>query len=450
MRLDFDRVHIVGVGGAGMSAIARLLVGLRHSVSGSDLRGGPGIEALRDIGVAAQTGHVPELATGADLVIASSAVPEYDEELQAAEAAGIPVWRRPQALAAFSSGITTYGATGTHGKTTATALLLTAIRATGLDPSFIMGGEIADIGANGHLGSDDLLVIEADEAFRTFESIDLNGLVVTNAEPEHIEHFGTPGDLLDSFKRVASSVDGPVVACLDDKGSAEVAASSGAVTYGTDPEADWLASDIEPDRDGMSFALCGRGDPVRVYIPQPGLHMVLNAAGALSLFAELGYDLDSGVAALARYRGVGRRWEHRGTVAGVTIIDDYAHHPTEVAATLEAALSLGAQRLIAVFQPHLYSRTERFSEDFARALSVAEVAVVTDVFGGRETPVPGVSGALITDRIDSDETDVIYVRHRAELVEAVSGMVEPGDLVVSMGAGDITLFPTELTQRLGS
>lgn len=450
MRLLYQRIHIVGAGGAGMSALAKVLTAQGYDVSGSDLRGGATLEALADIGVAVYTGHHPEVAVTADLVVASSAVPEYDEELVAATAEGIPTWRRSQLLDALTSEISTVAATGTHGKTTTTALMITALQSIGLDPSFVIGGDLADLGTNGHLGTSDLLVLEADEAFRTFESLHLDGLVVTNVESEHLEHFGTRRDLIDSFVSVAESVSGPVVACVDDRGAAEVASRAGTLTYGQSPGAVWRVEDLERKGSGSVFRLVGPARSVDVELPQPGRHIALNSAGALALLAELGHDLETMARGLSGFRGVARRWEHRGTVGGVVLFDDYAHHPTEVRATLEAASGVTQGRLWAVFQPHLYSRTERFSDEFGAALSSADVVVVTDVYGAREAPVPGVTGELVADAAKSAGAEVYYVPHRADLVEFLLPKVDKGDLVLTMGAGDITLLHTEFASRLGA
>ncbi len=448
MGLEFRRIHIVGAGGAGMSALAKVLVQMGCEVSGSDLRGGASLDALADIGVPVFTGHNPEMAARAELVVASSAVPEYDEELTAAKQAGIPVWRRPELLGALTEDFPALGATGTHGKTTTTALMITSLRALDLDPSFILGGELAALGTNGHYGSSDLLVLEADEAFRTFESIRFSGLVITNVEPEHLEHFGSYRDLLDSFIHVARKVEGPVVACLDDPGAAEVAAASSAITFGLSPEADWRMEDLRSSSAGTRFVLVGPRGEVEVALPTPGEHVAVDAAGALALVAEVGYDLAGAASALSDYRGVGRRWEHRGTVGGVVLYDDYAHHPTEVAATLSAARQIVEGRLWAVFQPHLYSRTQRFSRDFGAALARADVVVVTDVYGAREEPVPGVSGKLVSDAAAEHGVEVHYVAHRALLADYLAPRVSEGDLVVTMGAGDITFLPTELATKL--
>lgn len=445
--LSFERIHIIGAGGSGMSALAKILVARGHKVTGSDLRRGSSLDSLADIGVEVLTGHHPDVAVKAELVVASSAVPEYDEELVAAREAGIPTWRRPELLSALTNGETTIGASGTHGKTTTTALMVTAVRALGLDPSFVVGGHVAGPGTNGHQGTSDLLIIEADEAYRTFESLHMEGLVITNIEPEHIEHFGSYEDLLASFVSVARAVDGPVVACIDDEGSAELAEEVGAITYGSAPEADWHVS-FGDDTHSNRFGVSHRGTVLEVAIPQPGSHNALNAAGAIALLGELGYEVEAMVGALAEFRGVERRWEHRGTIGGVVLYDDYAHHPTEVEATLQAARAVAKGRLWAVFQPHLYSRTERFSEEFGTALSAADTVVVTDIFGSREEPVPGITGELVADAVARSGADVHYVPHRADLAEFLVPRVEPGDMVLTLGAGDITLLHTELAVRL--
>ncbi|MGH8914885.1 MAG: UDP-N-acetylmuramate--L-alanine ligase [Acidimicrobiia bacterium] len=448
MRLDFHRVHLIGAGGAGMSAIAKVLAGMGHQVSGSDQRGGATLERLADFGIATFTGHHPEVARAADLVVASSAVPDRDPELRAAAEAGVPVWRRPELLAALTEGITTIGATGTHGKTTTTALLIAALRGAGEDPSFIVGGDLVDWNTNGHFGSTDLLVVEADEAFRTFEQLHLDGLVITNVETEHLEHFGTDSDLLDSFVKVAESVTGPVVACADDPGALAVARRTGSVTYGTSLEADWRIEELTAIAGGNSFELKGPGQSAHVRLSRPGEHVARNAAGALALLAAMGRDIEEAALGLGVFRGVGRRWELRGTVSGVTLIDDYAHHPTEVTATLGAARGRVTGKVWAVFQPHLYSRTVRFREEFGEALALADEVVVTDVYGSREEPVPGVTGEQVADSAIRHGASVHYVPHLTDLAPYLAERVGAGDLVVTMGAGDVTVVPTELAVRL--
>lgn len=450
MTLPVGRIHIVGAGGSGMSALAKLLVAKGHQVSGSDLRGGPSLQALADLEIEVFTGHNPGSIAGSALVVASSAVPDYDEELVAAREAGVPVWRRPQLLAALTTEIPTIGATGTHGKTTTTALMVTALRRMGEDPSFVVGGELLDLGTNGHFGEDDLLVLESDEAYRTFESLRLKGLVVTNVEHEHVDHFESAEDLLASFITVARSVDGPVLACIDDPGAAEVAAASGAITYGLAEGATWRIRDLSTGSGGLTFDVVGPAGSARVHMAQPGTHLARNATGAIALLVEVGRDLESVVSGVSSFRGVGRRWEHKGTVGGVILYDDYAHHPTEVSAVIDAASGIAPGRIWAVFQPHLYSRTERFSTEFGQALAKADVAVVTDVFGAREEPVPGVTGELVAEAARDAGGTVHYVPHRFDLAGFLAPRVERGDLVLSMGAGDITLLHGELAPILVS
>lgn len=432
-----------------MSAIAKLLIGRGHRLSGSDLRGGASLDALADLDIETHVGHHPEAVEGAALVVASSAVPDYDEEISAAREAGIEVWRRPQLLEALTADIPTIGATGTHGKTTTTAMLIAALRSIGEDPSFIVGGDLVDLGTNGHAGTSDLLVLEADEAFRTFESLHLHGLVMTNVEHEHVDHFDSEEDLIASFAEVARNVDGPVVSCLDDPGATKASASADVVTYGFDETADWRIEDMDGAPGSVSFRVVGPGGPVGVTVPQPGAHIARNATGAIALLSELGRDPRQVAGGLASFKGVGRRWEHKGTVGGVVLYDDYAHHPTEVSAVLDAAAHTAPKRIWAIFQPHLYSRTARFSSEFGRALARADVVVVTDVFGAREEPVPGITGELVADAAREAGASVHYVPHRFELADYVAPMLEDGDLVLSLGAGDITLFHTELAPILG-
>ena len=448
MRIPDGRIHLIGAGGAGMSAIAKVLLARGHQLSGSDLRGGAALDSLADLGIEVLTGHNPEIVSGAALVVASSAVPEYDEELTAAREAGIPTWRRPELLSALTSQIPTIGATGTHGKTTTTALLVTALQKMGEDPSFIVGGDLVELSTNGHFGQTNLLVLEADEAFRTFESLHLEGLVITNVEHEHVDHFGTIDELVESFITVARRVSGPVLCCIDDGGARRVSHAASTLTYGFSPEADWRIGDLSTGSAGIAFTIEGSSGVAKVTLPQPGRHLALNAAGALALLVEMGRDLDRAAAAMSSFRGVGRRWEHKGTVGGVILFDDYAHHPTEVNAVLDAAKGAAPGRIWAVFQPHLYSRTERFSKEFGAALAGADVVVVTDVFGAREEPVPGITGELVAEAARISGGEVHYVPHRYDLAEFLAPLVEPGDLVLSMGAGDITLLHAELAPML--
>lgn len=442
-------IHLVGVAGVGMSALAKILAGKGHRVTGSDLRGGAVLDLLADSGVEVWPGHRPHRVTGADLVVASSAVPDSDPELEAARAAGIEIWRRPRLLEAITASMDTIGPTGTHGKTTTTALLVTALRAGGDDPSFVVGGEMVALGTNAHLGAGSRLVLEVDEAFGTFEHVHLGGLVVTNMEQDHMDHFESADRLEESFVRVMRAVDGPVIACLDDPGAARLAARTDALTYGLAAAATWRIHDFAVEGGRGRFRLTGPPGSVEVDLPRPGFHLARNAAGALALLGELGEDLDRAAKGLAAFGGVRRRFESRGVVAGVRIIDDYAHHPTEVAATLDEASRLPAGRVWAVFQPHLYSRTRDMHREFGAALAGADAVVVTDVYGAREAPIPGITGQLVASAAQrSGARPVEYVPHRGDVAGRLAELVAPGDLVVTMGAGDITLVAGELARLL--
>jgi UDP-N-acetylmuramate--alanine ligase len=444
------RIHIVGVGGAGMSALAKVLMGRGHVVTGSDLRWGTPLATLTDLGLEVWSGHRPERIAGADLVVASSAVPESDAELVAARDAGIGVWRRPALLAAITESLPTIGATGTHGKTSSTGMMITAVRAAGIDPSFVVGGDLVEYRTNAAVGSDELLVLEVDEAFGTFEHVALRGLMVTNVEAEHLDHFGSLDQLENAFARVVRAVDGPVLACLDDPGASRLARRTGVKTYGMSAGADWLVTDLI-EGDGRSrFRLTSGSTSAAIELPRIGRHMVRNAAGVVGLLAEYGLDPVACATGIAQYRGVRRRFENRGTVNGVTVVDDYAHHPTEVAATIREARAGGHRRVVAVFQPHLYSRTERFQGEFGTALAMADLVVVTGVYGSREEPIPGVTGSLVSDAATrAGATGVAYVPHLGDVPGRLAEMVAPGDLVLTMGAGDITVIAPEILSAIG-
>lgn len=449
----YSTIHLVGVAGAGMSAIAKVLAQMGKTVTGSDLRPGPALDALEDAGVEVWSGSRPQRIAAADLVVASSAVPEQDPEWMAAQAAEVPRWRRPQLLEALTLRSPAIGATGTHGKTTSTAMMVAALQSVGRDPSFIVGGQLSDLGTNAHLGEEDLFVLEADEAFGTFRDLHLRGLLVTNIEAEHLDHYGSIYELEDAFAEVVRGVDGPVLVNVDDSGGRRLADRTDAIRYGIADDAVWQVGDIRESGDrSTSFSLRGPGrDPATHVVGAPGPHNALNAAGVIGLLAELGFDPAAVGAGLKRFGGVSRRFELRGTVGGVTIIDDYAHHPTEVAATVRAARQGRWASVWAVFQPHLYSRTARFHREFGQVLAAADHVVVLDVYGAREVPEPGVTGRLVADAARAVVgTDVVYIDHRADVAATVAELVEPGDLILTMGAGDITLLADELTPLLAA
>jgi UDP-N-acetylmuramate--alanine ligase len=446
---DPTSIHIVGVGGAGMSALAKLLSQLGHTVTGSDLKPGRAVDALADVGVETWVGHRPEAMSAVDLVVASSAVPSGDPELTAAREAGVTVWRRPRLFGAITAFMPAIGFSGTHGKTTSTAMAAAALRACDLDPSFIVGGEMTALNTGAHLGSRELFVVEADEAFGTFRHMDFAGLGVTNIESDHLDHYGTVSALEEAFAQVASRVEGPVVGCIDDAGVRRLSQRTPVVGYGTSAQAVWQIVDLDTMPSRVSFTLRGPDGAHAVTVPRPGIHIARDAAGVLALLGEMGFDLNCAAAGLARFGGVRRRFEIRALVGGTTIVDDYAHHPTEVAATIEAARSGEVNRVWAIFQPHRYSRTADLAPDFGAPLALADRVVVTDVYPAGERPQPGVSGKLVAEAARAAGASVEYIPDLTDIPSRIAAQVEPGDVVLLLGAGDIFRISGLLATALG-
>jgi UDP-N-acetylmuramate--alanine ligase len=433
-----QRVHIIGAGGSGMSGLAKLLSQLGHTVSGSDVKPGRMFDSLNDVGITTWLGHRPDEMTGVDLVVASSAVPDRDAELAAARALGIPVWRRPALLKALTSHRRTLGFAGTHGKTTSTALAVSATRSMGLSPSFIVGGEMIGLNTGASLGTDDLFLLEADEAFGTFRHLNLDALLITNIEADHLDHYGTVAALEDAFAQVAGRVAGPKVVCVDDPGVRRLAQSVDVITYGFAPEAQWRITDLTHDAGAVSFHLEGAGDSVGVRLPKPGEHLALNAAGVLALIGESGLDVAAAAAALRNFKGVRRRYEITAIVDGITIVDDYAHHPTEVAATIRAASTGSSGRVIAVFQPHRYTRTADLAPEFGAPLALADQIIVSEIYAAGERPIIGVTGRLVSQAVEAAGGNVSFVPRLTDIPVIIAANAQRGDVVLLLGAGDIS------------
>jgi UDP-N-acetylmuramate--alanine ligase len=430
-----------------MSGLAKLLAQQGKLVTGSDIRPGTVFGELRELGVEVWDGHRPEMVAPADLVVRSSAVPDTDPEYRAALAAGKTVWDRPALLQAMTAAMPAVGLTGTHGKTTSTALAVTAARAAGLDPSFLVGGRLLDLGTGAHLGRDDLFLLEADEAFGTFLDLNLRALLVTNIDVDHLDFYGSFEALEEAFARVASRTGGPVVVGVDNGPGARLAGRISAVTFGpAGGGADWEVGDIEPHRSGVRFGLSGPAGRFQAWVPKPGRHMAINATGVVALLSELGLATDEVVAGLSRFGGLRRRFESRGRHRGVQIVDDYAHHPVEIAATIAAARSQQTGRLVVAFQPHRYSRTAEHKDAFGQALAGADLVYVTDVYAAGEKPVPGVNGQVVARSAEAQGGSVVYVEHRADLASEVAAGLREGDMLLTLGAGDITNLATELAQ----
>jgi len=442
------RVHIVGVGGAGMSAIALVLARMGHGVSGSDLKGSRGLERLRLLGVDAHVGHdSARVPVDADAVVVSTAIPRSNSEVRAAEAAGIPVLRRAEALAAIVATRRGIAVAGSHGKTTSASMLAVILRAAGWHPSFIVGGELNEVGTNAALDDGEWLVVEADESDGTFLELAPEVALVTNVEPDHLDHYGTFDALVASFGRFLDGVPGPRIVCADDPVSAELAAARpGVRTYGWAEGAAYRIDDYEGGRLGSRFRLRRDGAELgSIELAVPGRWNVLNATGAAATALELGAPFEAVATAFRGFGGVARRFQFRGEVDGVTLVDDYAHLPGEVAAVIRTAREGGWRRVVVVFQPHRYSRTARLWRDFADAFTEADSVVLTDVYPAGEAPQPGVSGRLVLRAVlDAHPAlPVAYFPRRSDLVDKLAHYARPGDVVLTLGAGDLTTLPDE-------
>ena len=435
-----------------MSALAVLLRHRGVAVTGCDRDpDGPGgaasSEDVRRAGGIVVAGHDPSHVEGAQAVVVTAAVPPDHAELERARALGIPVVRRADALAAAIAPGQVVAVAGTHGKTTTTAMTTEALAAAGLDPTGIAGGRIASWSGNTRLGGDAIFVVEADEYNKSFLALSAEVAVINNVEADHLECYGSLQNLEDAFVEFCRPAR-RVIAGADDAGASRVAARTGRPTWtvGVAAQADVRIADLAwtPSGTTASVSLPG-GRTVGLRLTLPGLHNVRNAAAALAVTVEMGGKLEPALDALAAFRGVGRRFELVGSVGGVTLVDDYAHHPTEIAATLEGARqAYPGRRLVAVFQPHLFSRTAAFGPAMGKALAAADVVVVTDVYAAREAPIPGVSGRTVADAARAEGSDVHWVPSRADLAAEVAGLARDGDVVVTLGAGDITAAAREI------
>lgn len=446
------RIHVVGVGGAGMSAIAEVLAAMGHTVSGSDLKDSSGLDRLRAHGVTVHVGHdATNLPTETDVVTISTAVPANNPEVVAARERGVPVLRRAEILAAIAATRCTVAVAGTHGKTTTSSMLALVLVEAGFEPSFIIGGEVNEIGTGAVWGSGELFVVEADESDGTFLELPRQSAVVTNVEPDHLEHYGGVKALDAAFERFVAETPGPVVVCADDTKAAALARHRSTVTYGTAESATYRMVGLESTRRGVAFDLVvGETAAGRVRLPVSGAHNACNACGAAAMAMELGAPFAAVQTALARFGGVARRFQHRGSAAGVTFIDDYAHLPSEVAAALSAARDGGWDRVVCVFQPHRYSRTASLWQDFADAFAGADLLVVTDIYAAGEAPRPGVTGKLVANAVLDAHPwrRLAYIPHRESLVAYLRSELRPGDLCLTLGAGDLTTLPDELRAEL--
>ncbi len=445
-------VHVVAIGGSGMSPIATVLAAMGHRVSGSDLRDSVVLDRLRGMGIEATVGHdAANVPADVDLVAISTAVPDDNPEVTEARRRGVPVVRRTTLLAAIAAERKALAVAGTHGKTTTSAMLALVLQEGGLEPSFIVGGRVSDLGHGAAWTDGEWFVVEADESDGSGFAMPHTGAIVTNVEPDHLEYHGTVENLHAAFAGFLAATSGPRIVCADDEVAARLGREAGALTYGTADDADLRMAEVRAGRDGIGFDLYRSGERLgAVHVPLPGLHNARNACAALAMGLEVGVPFEAAVAGLARFGGVDRRFQHRGEAAGVTFVDDYAHLPTEVAAAVAAGRDGGWRRVVTVFQPHRYSRTSALWQDFAHAFEGSDLLVLTDIYAADEAPRPGVTGKLLVDAVldAHGRQPLAYMPSLDDVVDYLADRLRPGDLCLTLGAGDLTTVPDLVLDRL--
>ncbi len=459
------RIHLVGIGGAGMSGIARILLAQGVVVSGSDAKESRRVSALRALGADITIGHSGDVwaqDNPPSVVVASTAIPADNPELHAAQRAGIPVWARARALAEVMKGHRGVAVAGTHGKTTTTSMITVALQSAGADPSFAIGSELHTSGANAHLGSGDIFVVEADESDGSFLQLDPDIAVVTNVEADHLDHFSDLAAIEDAFTAFAEKAaarGGALIACADDPGSRrliEASRAKGATvwSYGASVDADFrLDRAIAPEGDGRGWTFDVVRTGVRlgtIALQVPGRHNALNATAALAAGILLDQPVSLLREGLEAFSGTHRRFELRGHIGATRVFDDYAHHPTEVEVTMQAAREMaGSGRVVVVFQSHRYTRTAAFAEDFGRSLAVADELIVMEVYPAGEEAIPGASGSVIAEAArQHGAQNVVFEPSWSAVPERVASVVREGDLVITMGAGDVGMLAPEIVEAL--
>lgn len=459
MRELLSPIHFIGIGGAGMSGIARICIDRGFTVSGSDMKKSTVLDALALQGATIHIGHDATHIRDAKTVVISSAIKESNVELKAAKDSGLHVMSRAQALACLLSGYTSIAVAGTHGKTTTTSMLTIALQNLGMDPSFAIGGTPHDSQSNSHQGNGSIFVVEADESDGSFIEYHPNFAIVTNVEIDHVDHFADQRAIDMAFQSLIATVQKGVVLCADDSGSARLASIArerglDTYLYGESPESDLRISHIHTAADRSMYRATWQGTVLgEVTLSIPGAHNVHNSAAALTMALVLGAPARDAMNALSTFTGVGRRFEARGVAQGIRIIDDYAHHPTEIRATIATArlvAGVGQQKenqagkVIAIFQPHRYSRTLAFSSQFAEALALADQVVLLDIYGAGEEPVPGASSAVISEAINTLGTKSEFEPNLMKAIERAINDAKPNDIILTLGAGDVTSLAPQI------
>ena len=448
---DLGTVHFVGIGGSGMSGIARLFLAAGHTVTGSDVRESGNVIALRELGARISIGHAAGNVGDADSLVVTGALWQDNPEYVLANERGLPVLHRSQALAWLIEKHRLVAVAGAHGKTTSTGMIVTGLLGLGTDPSFVNGGVIESLGVSAAAGSDDLFVVEADESDGSFLLYNTAVALITNVDPDHLDHYGSLEAFESAFIEFAQKATDFVVISSDDAGAVSVTgrlSGKRVISFGEDAAADVRVHSVVTDGP-VRFGVAWAGHDYFATLRIPGRHNAINAAGAFAVLVGLGFEPEASLAAISEFGGTERRFELHGTVGGVSVYDDYAHHPTEVAAALSAARTVvGNGRIIAVHQPHLYSRTRLFAQEFAQTLEEkADQTIVLGVYGAREDPEPGVTGALVSDKF-TDASKVVFVPDWQEAADYVASIARDGDFVVTLGCGDVYRIVPQLLASL--
>lgn len=447
-----ERVHFIGIGGSGMSGIARMMLADGLTVSGSDRDESPVLDELRGLGAEIWAGHDGQRLPDVDAVIVTSALWPDNPELVAAGERGIPVLHRSQALHLLSRGRRLVAVAGAHGKTTSTGMIVAALDALDASAGFVNGGVVAGLGTSSRHGDGELFVLEADESDGSFLIYDVAVALITNVDTDHLDHYGTEEEFDAAFATFANRASEAVVISSDDAGAKrlrQLIAHERVITFGTADDADVRVLDLSVDPT-ISFAIEYRGQRLAGSMPVVGAHNAINAAGAFAVLVTLGFEPERAIEALGSFSGTGRRFESHGTVAGVAVYDDYAHHPAEVEVALQGARTTTEGRIIAVHQPHLFSRTRDMAAEFAAVYErLADHTVILDVYGAREDPIPGVTGALVADAFD-DPGRRDFVPDWQEAADRVAEIARPGDLVMTLSCGNVNLIIPQLKDALAA
>jgi UDP-N-acetylmuramate--alanine ligase len=450
------RIHFIGVAGVGMSGIAEVLLTMGFKISGSDLRLNAATERLQSLGAVIFKGHSPENVEGAELAVFSSAVPAGNAEMVEAKKLGIPVIPRGEMLAELTRLKDSIVVSGSHGKTTVTAIISHIAHGLKLDPTVIIGGRLSSIGSTARLGKSSLMAAEADESDRSFLLLHPSVAVITNIDWEHVDTYPSLSSLKEAYVEFANKVPfyGSVVACGDDPGIRDILPlfRRRTITYGVLPGSEWTAKRSPSGKDGEHFEVFHHDEKMGDFlVPQRGIHMILNSLAAIVVSTQLEVPLKDVAESLAHFPGVDRRFELIGSKNGIKVFDDYAHHPTEIRALFEAAkLEAGNGRLVALFQPHRFTRLQRFAEQFARVLLETDLVVVTDVYGASESPIAGVTGEALLKRLrELGHLNCHFVSNVSEIASFLKPLLREGDVVLTIGAGTITRVGPELISLMG-